>query len=204
MDSQYISDLKVRLRAQAGAQRQAAFNADPAAGLGLADQFFHAIGIGPGLAVSGYWPLPGELDVRPLLSRLRDLGHPVGLPVVIRRHAPLTFRRWRAEDELLAGRFNVMTPPEQAPEVTPDVLLVPMLAFDPDGYRLGYGGGFYDRTLDQLRQRAKETGHARPVAVGIAYAAQEMPAVPRGPYDQPLDWVVTERSVFRFKSNTEF
>ncbi|MET1025820.1 MAG: 5-formyltetrahydrofolate cyclo-ligase, partial [Dongiaceae bacterium] len=82
--------------------------------------------------------------------------------------------------------------------VIPDVLLVPLLAFDAYGYRLGYGGGFYDRTLDQLRRRAVTIGHHAPLAVGIGYAAQEVPDVPRGPYDQPLDWIVTERSVFKF------
>ena len=82
-----------------------------------------------------------------------------------------------------------MTPPKEAPEVAPDVLLVPMLAFDPDGYRLGYGGGFYDRTLDKLRRQAANAGRRRPVAIGIAYAAQEMPDVPRGPYDYGRDAV---------------
>lgn len=203
MESKYIADLKSECRALATAQRAAAFAADPEAGAALARQFQRAIAIAPGLSVSGYWPLPGELDVRPLLDLLRDQGHPIGLPVVVRRHEPLVFRQWRPQDALQTGKFNVMTPPPEAPEVVPDVLLVPMLAYDPDGYRLGYGGGFYDRTLDQLRRRAQREGRPVPLAIGIAYAAQEMPMVPHGPHDQPLDWVVTERSAFEFTVKSE-
>jgi 5-formyltetrahydrofolate cyclo-ligase len=203
MESQYISDLKAECRALATAQRAVAYAADPDAGDALARQFRMAIAVSPGLSVSGYWPLPGELDVRPLLIGLRGQGHPIGLPVVVRRHEPLIFRQWRSADSLQSGKFNVMTPPPEAPEIVPDVLLVPMLAFDPDGYRLGYGGGFYDRTLDQLRRRAQREGRLAPLAIGIAYAAQEMPMVPRGPHDQPLDWVVTERSVFEFAARSE-
>lgn len=198
MESQETADLKSALRETAARCREAAYAADPHAGHKLADQFQHAITIAPGLAISGYWPLEGELDVRPLLRRLRDLGHEIGLPIVIKRHEPLIFRAWRDHDEMVEGKFKVMTPPDHAPEVIPEVLLVPLLAFDPNGYRLGYGGGFYDRTLDKLRRRAKDIGHHAPIAVGVAYAAQEVPDVPRGPYDQPLDWIVTERSVFKF------
>jgi len=198
MESQEIAEMKAGLRELAALRRERAYGANPTAGGQLADQFLHAIAISPGLAVSGYWPLEGELDVRPLLVKLRDFGHQIGLPVVVKRHEPLIFREWRDHDDMVEGRFKVKTPPEHAPEMIPDVLLVPLLAFDPYGYRLGYGGGFYDRTLDKLRRRAAAIGHHAPLAVGIAYAAQEVPDVPRGPYDQPLDWIVTERSVFKF------
>jgi len=198
MESQETADLKTALRETAARSREAAYAADPVAGDKLADQFLHAIALSPGLAVSGYWPLEGELDVRPLLLRLRKFGHAIGLPVVIKKHEPLIFRAWRDDDAMVQGKFKVMTPPDHAPDVVPDVLLVPLLAFDPRGYRLGYGGGFYDRTLDKLRRLAKDGGHHAPLAIGIAYAAQEVPDVPRGPYDQPLDWIVTERSVFKF------
>ncbi len=198
MESQEITDLKANLRETATRRREQAFAANPSAGHRLAEQFLHAIAVSPGLAVSGYWPLEGELDVRPLLVKLRDFGHRIGLPIVIKRHEPLVFREWRDHDEMVEGKFKVMTPPDHAPEVAPDVLLVPLLAFDPNGYRLGYGGGFYDRTLEKLRRRAEAAGHHAPLAIGVAYAAQEVPDVPRGPYDQPLDWIVTERSVFKF------
>jgi 5-formyltetrahydrofolate cyclo-ligase len=198
MESQETADLKSALRETAARAREAAYAADPQAGDKLADQFLHALTISPGLAISGYWPLEGEVDVRSLLLRLRQLGHDIGLPIVIKRHEPLIFRLWRDHDDMVEGKFKVMTPPSHAPEVIPDVLLVPLLAFDPNGYRLGYGGGFYDRTLDKLRGLAKDGGHHAPLAIGIAYAAQEVPDVPRGPYDQPLDWIITERSVFKF------
>jgi 5-formyltetrahydrofolate cyclo-ligase len=89
------------------------------------------------------------------------------------------------------GVWNIPVPPETSPELLPDVLLVPMLAFDRNGYRLGYGGGFYDRTLVKLRA-------IKPVvAIGVAYSAQEVPEVPRAPFDQPLDWIMTERETLK-------
>jgi 5-formyltetrahydrofolate cyclo-ligase len=192
MDSREVSDFKRELREQANAAREVAWRANPLAGEALKQHLTEALSVPPGIAVSGYWPLQGEIDVRPALKKYHREGHPVGLPVVIGKSEPLLFRRWNPAEELVMGRFKVLTPPEGSDEIRPRVLLVPMLAFDPDGYRLGYGGGFYDRTLAKLRS----AGHA--VAVGVAYAAQEMPFVPRGPYDQPLDLVVTEHSVFKF------
>src|SRR5690606_25805829 len=109
-----------------------------------------------GVAVSAYWPLPEELDPRPLATRLHAAGHPVGLPVVVARGAPLLFRLWQPGMTLVEGAYRVLTPPPEAPEVVPAVLLMPLLAFDGAGFRLGYGGGFYDRTLAGLRAR----GHA--------------------------------------------
>jgi 5-formyltetrahydrofolate cyclo-ligase len=192
MDSQETADLKAQLRRDAAAAREAAYRENPEAGADLRAHFDAVIAVQPGAAVSGYWPLEGELDIRPVLEHLHSLGHPIGLPVVLGKNQPLVFRQWRPGIDLVKGSFNVHTPPPEMPEVIPQVLLVPLLAFDPDGYRLGYGGGFYDRTLEKLRRLA----HA--LAVGVAYAAQEMPFVPRGPFDQPLDWIVTERAAFNF------
>lgn len=197
MDSQELADFKKELRKQAFAARDIAWRADPHAGLALKQHLTQALAMPPGLSVSGYWPLEGEIDVRPALAHFHGEGHPVGLPVVVAKDAPLIFRRWHPEDEMVQGSFRVMTPPEGAPDVVPTILLVPLLAFDPDGYRLGYGGGFYDRTLAKLRAEA----HA--VAVGVAYAAQEVPMVPHGTYDQPLDFIVTERAVFKFEARKE-
>ena len=196
MDSQETADLKAELRRDAAAAREEAYRLNPTAGAALRVHFDEVIAVQPGAAVSGYWPLEGELDIRPILRHLHDLGHDIGLPVVIGKNQPLMFRRWNPGAELVKGRFNVHTPPPEAPEVIPQVLLVPLLAFDPDGYRLGYGGGFYDRTLEKLRSLA----HA--LAIGVAYAAQEVPFVPRGPFDQPLDWIVTERAAFRFNGKS--
>lgn len=141
------------------------------------------------VVVSGYHPIGSELDPRPLLAMLRGLGHEIALPVVTGRDAPLIFRVWHEGDAMLEGPFGVREPLPVAPEVTPDILLVPLLAFDRRGFRLGYGGGFYDRTLALLRR------HGTPLAIGIAFAAQEVDRVPVAEYDQPLNWIVTEREV---------
>jgi len=198
MDSQELADFKAQLRKEAFAVREQAWRSDPEAGEALKRHLIEALAMPPGLTLSGYWPLPGEIDVRPALRHYHREGHKNGLPVVTGRHQPLIFRDWDPEIDLVQGSFRVMTPPAEAPEVRPSILLVPLLAFDPEGYRLGYGGGFYDRTLAKLRTEA----HA--VAVGVAYAAQEMPEVPRGPFDQPLDFIVTERAVFKFSEKIGF
>ena len=137
--------------------------------------------------VSGYHPTGSELDPRPLLAMLRSQGHEIALPVVLERGAPLIFRAWREGNAMSEGAFGVREPLPEASEVKPDVLLVPMLAFDRRGFRLGYGGGFFDRTLASLRQ------DGAPIAIGIAFAAQEVDRVPVAEYDQPLNWIITER-----------
>jgi 5-formyltetrahydrofolate cyclo-ligase len=141
--------------------------------------------------VSGFTSFRTEIDVIPLLARLAADGWVTALPVVAADGAPLAFRRWIPGEPTVPGRFGIPVPHAASAELLPDVLLVPMLAFDRSGFRLGYGGGFYDRTVEWLRQ-AKSV-----IAVGIAYAAQEVAAVPRGRYDQPLDWIVTELGAFQ-------
>ncbi len=145
----------------------------------------------PAGAVSGFTAFRTEIDVIPLLARLAGDGWATALPVVAADGAPLSFRRWTPGEPTVPGRFGIPVPHAASDELLPDVLLVPMLAFDRAGFRLGYGGGFYDRTVAWLRQ-------VKPIlAVGIAYAAQEVAAVPRGRYDQPLDWIVTEVGAFQ-------
>jgi 5-formyltetrahydrofolate cyclo-ligase len=140
--------------------------------------------------VAGYWPMADEFDLRPLLTSLVAEGRIVGLPTVVGRDRPLVFRRWTPDTTLSLDSFGVAVPPSDAPEVRPAVLLVPLLAFDREGFRLGYGGGYYDRTLAVLRSGQEEV-----VAVGVAYAAQEVGRVPRARFDQRLDWIVTEDGV---------
>jgi 5-formyltetrahydrofolate cyclo-ligase len=138
--------------------------------------------------VAGFWPLPGEIDIRPLLFQLAAAGHPIGLPVTPRRGLALTFRRWAPGETLVAGRFGTCHPLHDpfGPEIVPDWCFVPLLAFDRAGNRLGYGGGYYDRTL---------AAHPHAFRLGIAFAAQEMAAVPVGPYDIRLSRVATERGI---------
>jgi len=137
-----------------------------------------------GAIVSGFWPLEGEIDVRPLLTALHERGHPVVLPITPRRGNPLTFGLWRPGDALVPERFGTVRP--IGPVLAPDFLLVPLLAFDRAGRRLGYGGGFYDRTLASLPGR---------FALGCAFAAQEVAKVPVGPFDHRLNAVATERGI---------
>lgn len=144
-----------------------------------------------GAIAAGYWPIGTEIDDRPLLARLHERGYVCALPVVAERNAPLIFRRWSPLDAVEPGEHDTVQPPATAEEVSPDLVLVPLLAFDAAGWRLGQGVGYYDRTLAALR-RTKPI-----IAVGIAYAAQRFDAVPHGPLDQPLDWILSEQGLSR-------
>jgi 5-formyltetrahydrofolate cyclo-ligase len=192
-----LVEAKRALRALATERRrQLAIAVGPqAAGEAAVEQFLTVYKPRPGAVISGYWPLEGEFDPRPLMERLVERGYVVGLPVVIGRDRPLQFRDWRPGIALVPGPFRVPTPPPDASPVEPQILLVPMLAFDREGYRLGYGGGFYDRTLEQLRARAGA------LAVGTAFDGQEVAHVPHGNFDQPIDWIVTERRALRVGAN---
>jgi 5-formyltetrahydrofolate cyclo-ligase len=190
METPETAEWKARERRSAAERRARAFAGLPSAATSLANHFHDKVHLPRGAIVSGYWPLPGELDVRPLIHQIHEAGHRIALPVVKAKNEPLLFRHWTPGTALVQGSFKVMTPPEGAPELEPQVLLVPLLAFDGAGYRLGYGGGFYDRTLE-MRRREAHSGH--PVlAIGIAFAAQETTSLPRGPFDQRLDWIATE------------
>jgi 5-formyltetrahydrofolate cyclo-ligase len=140
----------------------------------------------PGAAVSGFYPYKSEIDILPLLARLNSEGFITCLPIVKAERQPLIFRRWAPGEPTIPGIWDIKMPAETAPEVEPDLLLVPLLAFDSTGYRLGYGGGYYDRTLAALRARKSIT------AIGVGYAGQEIEHVPRGPRDEPLDYILTE------------
>jgi len=179
---------KAALRREAKARRAVAARAatGDAPGEAVCRRVLDAIPIADGAVVSAYWPMDDELDPRPLMRALHARGCTIGLPVVVGRGHALRFRRWRPGDVLHAGGFGTQVPGDACPEVRPRVLLVPLLAFDRAGYRLGYGGGFYDRTLAGLRAAGPLT------AVGLAYGGQEVPQVPRDATDQRLDWIVTE------------
>jgi 5-formyltetrahydrofolate cyclo-ligase len=148
----------------------------------------HGLGFLPplpaGAVVSGFAPLPDELRMWPLLRRLAGAGIALALPLVRGKGLPLQFRSWKPGDAMDKGVWDIPEPQADKPELEPDVLLVPLLAFDCQGWRLGYGGGFYDRTLRGLRARKAVT------AVGVGYDHQQVDAVPHLAYDERLDWAL--------------
>ena len=185
-----IDTEKKALRREAAERRSRIVARAGDAGALLRDMFLKRVPLPPmGAVVAGFWPMGDEIDTRPLLYRLNELGYRCCLPVVVARGEALKFLRWTPETRMAPGGFGVSVP-AGTPEAVPELLIVPLLAFDRRGWRLGYGGGFYDRTLAALRA----TG--RPLAVGVAFAAQEVPSVPHGERDARVDWIVTEREAF--------
>ena len=140
-----------------------------------------------GRVLAGYWPMRGEPDPLPAM---RAHGGPLCLPVVPGRAVPLVFRLWRGE-VLEPGPLGTSQPPDSLPEVRPEVLIVPLVAFDGGLNRLGYGGGYYDRTLELLRKSGLVA------AIGLAWEVQRLPAIPAEPFDQPLDMIVTDAGTLR-------
>ena len=139
--------------------------------------------------VSAFHPYRSEIDTRPLLGRLAGEGWTTCLPVVVATDSPLLFRRWLPGEPFGKDAMGIAIPAPDAPQVEPDVLIVPLLAFDREGYRLGYGGGYYDRTLAALRAKKLI------IAIGVAYATQEVKSVPHDTHDQKLDFVMTEKGI---------
>jgi 5-formyltetrahydrofolate cyclo-ligase len=190
-----VEQLKAAFRREASARREAMpADARAAAAEAIAARPF-PLPIAAGLIVSGFMSLKSEINPLPLLRRLAGQGARLALPVVAGRGRPLIMREWNWGEPLSPGIWGIREPAPEAAEVEPDVLLVPLLAFDRAGYRLGYGGGYYDRTIAQLRAR-------KPViAVGLAFAALEVSAVPATPRDARLDLVLTEREVIDLRGD---
>jgi len=188
-DSDTSPNLKAALRRAALARRDAL----PAAARVAAAQTIAERGlpveVAPDAVVSGFSPLKSEISPLPLLRRLADAGAQLALPVVVGRGQPLIMRAWSFGAPLNSGVWGIREPPADAPEVFPDILLVPLLAFDRTGHRIGYGAGYYDMTIARLRATKQV------VAIGIAFAAQEIAAVPSTPRDARLDLVLTEHGV---------
>jgi 5-formyltetrahydrofolate cyclo-ligase len=183
--------LKKALREKALARR-AALDDRAALSRKIAERFLGAIPIPKDAIVSSYIAIGDEADPAPLIDALRAQGHRIALPRVVGKALPLAFHLYAPDASLVPGVFGLSQPAADWPEAVPDVLAVPLLAFDPDGNRLGYGAGFYDRTLKLLRSRQKV------LAVGYAFAQQEVQHVPHHDGDQKLDWVVTEHGARRF------
>jgi 5-formyltetrahydrofolate cyclo-ligase len=186
MTSSDSASEKTKLRSEARAHR--ATLTDP----GFAERiatFAADLDIAKQAIVAGYHPFRDEADPRGLMSALAALGHPLALPCVITSRQALVFRRWRMGDALTANIYGIAEPAASAAEVLPAAVLVPLLAFDASGHRLGYGGGYYDRTFEAL---------AGVRIIGVAYSGQEVPTLPREPHDHRLDLIVSENGVRRF------
>jgi 5-formyltetrahydrofolate cyclo-ligase len=153
------------------------------------------IDIKPGAIVSGYSPIRGEIDPVPLMKNLAALGAQLALPAITARGKSLVFRAWSPGDRLMLGSLGILEPSPAAAELVPDIMLVPLAAFDRAGHRIGYGAGHYDVTLAHLRK-----GKAI-AAIGLAFAVQEIKAVPTQPHDVALDYVLTEKQAFDFRSS---
>ncbi len=147
--------------------------------------------IEPGQAVAGFWPIRDEIDPRPLMNALRQRGHRLALPIVA--HPTLLFRELLPDGELIGAGFGTMGPGPDAPEIRPDVLLMPLAAFDRRGERIGYGKGHYDRAIAALEENGPVT------RIGVAFSRQEVPEVPAEPYDKRLHQILTEHGVIQGK-----
>ena len=185
---------KADLRAAALAKRDALSDEQRAAAAqGLAKRGL-PVAITPGMVVSAYSPIRNEIDPVPLMRKLAEQGAKLALPAVLARGKSLAFRAWSPDDRLMLGPLGIPEPSPAAAEMIPDVMLIPLAAFDRQGHRIGYGAGHYDYTLAHLR-KVKAIA-----AVGIAFAVQEIKAVPALPHDVALDYVLTEKKVFDFRS----
>jgi 5-formyltetrahydrofolate cyclo-ligase len=189
-----IAALKADLRVQARKRRAAAYRANGAQIAAQLATYLPALDLPSRCVVAGYVQRGSELDPLPILQALRDRGHRLALPVVKAKKAPMAFRAWTPGEPLAIDGAGLPAPPVTAPDVVPGALIVPLVAFDRKGTRLGTGAGYYDRTLPALR-------HSNPnlVVVGIGFAAQQEHELPHEVTDVPLDAIITERGVLWFR-----
>jgi 5-formyltetrahydrofolate cyclo-ligase len=185
---------KSDLRAAALARREALSDEQRAEAAEAMAQRKLPFEIVPGMVVSGYSPIRNEIDPVPLMRKLASQGARLALPAVMARGKSLAFRAWSPDDRLMLGALGIPEPSPAAAEVIPDFMLVPLAAFDRQGHRIGYGAGHYDFTLAHLRKAKVIT------AIGTAFSVQEIKAVPALPHDVALDYVLTEKKVFDFRS----
>ncbi len=189
-----VGRAKSALREYASARRRLAHRqSGPGAGVRATDHFLANVPVAPGEIVSGYWPVREEFDVMPLLRRLSGAGYCCALPYVDKKRHALVFREWRPGTTMLEGLFRIPEPTEAAAVLMPTLLLVPLLAYDAEGFRLGYGGGYYDKALAELRAAG-----GRVLAIGMAFAEQMVERVPHGEMDERMDWIVTEQGAMPF------
>lgn len=191
MVDEQIEKAKAALRTVARQKRANLSSSERAeAAQTVCNLFFGQVPLGYADVVAAYWRIRDELDCQPILVRLMDSFQPVVLPVVQGPDQPLDLRIWEQGTPLYEAGFGTLAPSEQAPRAEPDLVLMPLLGFDSKGTRLGYGGGYYDRTLATLRKTPK--------LIGLAFATQEFDMIPRDSHDVPLDAVITEQGFRQF------
>jgi 5-formyltetrahydrofolate cyclo-ligase len=189
-----VNSSKATLRATALAARDALSSEHRAAAAQAIAERGMPLAIKSGAVVAGYSPIRSELDPAPLMRRLAEQGARLALPAVMARGKSLVFRAWSLSDRLTLGPLGILEPSPAMAELIPDIMLVPCAAFDRLGHRIGYGAGHYDFTLAHLRK-------AKPITtVGVAFAAQEIKAVPALAHDVALDYVLTEKKALDFRS----
>ncbi len=164
-----------------------------ACGQALLNTLISAQVIPPKAVIGSYWPVKSEADACALLTYYYEQGHVCALPIVQAANKPLLFREWRPGNLLVSGIYNILTPDETAPLVTPTVLFVPILGFDNRGHRLGHGEGYYDRTLENLRAQHPI------IAIGIAFDCQEVDIIPHHDHDQPMNYIITPTRIIEIK-----
>ncbi|MBI1234165.1 MAG: 5-formyltetrahydrofolate cyclo-ligase [Alphaproteobacteria bacterium] len=187
----FLSWRKKRARKAAQARRITAHRTHPDAGRALVEHFPDELWPAIGTVVAGYRAFGPEIDAGPLMESFHLEQVRLALPRVVGRGQPLAFHHFTPGDELVKGAFGVEEPGEATDRAKPKLVLVPLLAADLRGHRLGYGAGYYDMTLDALRKAGPVT------AVGLCYDEQIVKSVPTGKHDQPLDWIVTEQRAIR-------
>jgi 5-formyltetrahydrofolate cyclo-ligase len=188
-----IEALKSQIRRDAVARRDALPAAERAAAAANIAARPLPVAVPAGAIVSGFSPLNSEINPVPLMRAFATAGARLALPVVAGKGKPLTMRSWNFGEPLVSGVWGIREPPPDAPEVFPDILIVPLLAFDRTGHRIGYGAGYYDMTIARLRAMKPVT------AIGIGYAAQELEEIPTTPRDAALDLVLTERETIELR-----
>jgi 5-formyltetrahydrofolate cyclo-ligase len=188
-----VDSRKTQIRRDAAARRDALPADQRAAAAATIAARPLPIAVPAGAVVSGFSPLKSEINPVPLMRAFADAGARLALPVVAGRGQPLVMRSWNFGEPLVSGVWGIREPPPSAREVFPDILIVPMLAFDRTGHRIGYGAGYYDMTIGRLR------GMKPVIAVGIAYAVQEIAEIPATPRDARLDFVLTELETLDFR-----
>ena len=193
-NSDEVWKAKNALREYAGARRRLAHRlTGPGAGVRAADHFLANIPVAPGAIISGYWPIREEFDDMAILRRMSAAGYRCALPYVDKKRHVLVFREWQPGAAMIAGSFKITEPAPEAAELSPTILLTPLLAYDSEGFRLGYGGGYYDGALAALRRAGGPV-----LAVGTAFSEQMVERVPHHNRDEQLDWIVTERGAIPF------